>query len=488
MPEALTESFCERCGTRYEFTAPTRLNPLRKGRGLVTGLKNYIMSQDALSDTVGDAMRSEAEALAASQLDAFHAAFNFCIDCRQYTCTNCWNDAAGRCRSCVPIAGTDDLLERFEASFVAQHPATNGAGVAEMEAADLAGRLGIEAWPSADPVQARDAEGWPSEPLPAEATPAFDEVPLPELEPEPEPVAFEQPEPEPVVAEAPIDVPLPEPEPEPVAFEQPAPEPVVAEVSLPEPEPEPEPVAFEQPEPEPVVAEAPIEVPLPEPETPPTLTVLHWEPDTEFELLPEPVIEQPKPVVVEAIPEPEPVIFEQPEPAVLEAPVEEALPAPEPVEEPIAASAPEPEPLPETPPTPRPSIRPIGDTILRMPAPRAPEPIADRQPLAADDPMAAARRAQLDLLGLDDPGQGIVRPERPQALPYRSSGAALPTGDLAQRAARNRGTSAFWDASAREVADAMSAVGVQSCGSCGLSLSATARFCRRCGTRQAQPA
>jgi ribosomal protein L40E len=34
----------------------------------------------------------------------------------------------------------------------------------------------------------------------------------------------------------------------------------------------------------------------------------------------------------------------------------------------------------------------------------------------------------------------------------------------------------------------MSAIGVQSCGQCGLSLSASARFCRRCGTRQAQPA
>ena len=121
MAEALTESFCERCGTRYEFTAPTRLNPLRKTRGLVTGLKNYIMSQDALSDSVGDAMRSEEEELAAAHLEAFHSAFNFCIDCRQYTCTNCWNDDAGRCRSCAPVAGTDDLLERFEASFAAGH-------------------------------------------------------------------------------------------------------------------------------------------------------------------------------------------------------------------------------------------------------------------------------------------------------------------------------------------------------------------------------
>jgi ribosomal protein L40E len=46
----------------------------------------------------------------------------------------------------------------------------------------------------------------------------------------------------------------------------------------------------------------------------------------------------------------------------------------------------------------------------------------------------------------------------------------------------------FWDASAREVAGAMTSIGVQACGHCGLSLSASARFCRRCGTRQARSA
>ena len=59
MPEALTESFCERCGTRYEFPAPAKLSTLRKTRGLVSGFKNYIMSQDALSDTIEDAMRQD---------------------------------------------------------------------------------------------------------------------------------------------------------------------------------------------------------------------------------------------------------------------------------------------------------------------------------------------------------------------------------------------------------------------------------------------
>jgi ribosomal protein L40E len=99
--------------------------------------------------------------------------------------------------------------------------------------------------------------------------------------------------------------------------------------------------------------------------------------------------------------------------------------------------------------------------------------------VAADDEALAARRAQLDLLGLGDPGQGPVGPQR-NVLPYRSSGAANPVAALAG--------GAFWDASAREVAGAASQVGVRTCGECELSLSATARFCRRCGHPQSQSA
>ena len=40
----------------------------------------------------------------------------------------------------------------------------------------------------------------------------------------------------------------------------------------------------------------------------------------------------------------------------------------------------------------------------------------------------------------------------------------------------------------REVAGAMSKIGVRTCAECELSLSATARFCRRCGHPQAQSA
>jgi hypothetical protein len=339
MLDTLTESFCERCGTRYEFEAPEKLTPMRKTRGVISGLKNYIMSQDSLSDSVNDAIRSQAEVLASKQLDAFHSSFSFCIDCRQYTCTNCWNDAAGRCQSCQP-------LPEPTATWV---------------------EPGI-----ADP---RLATPWP----------------VTDLTDPPEHLRLAQPEPEPmltIVETEPIVEVQPEPEPEPVVFDEPS-------VAAPEPEPEP------QQEPVVVAAE------------------------------PEPIAE----------PEPEPEIAAQPEP------------------------------------TPIRPLRPIGDTFAHIP--RSAPTSRDAASVAADSDTLAARKAQLDMLGIGDPGEGPVGPER-RVLPYRSSGAASPVAALAG--------GAFWDASAREVAGAISHVGVRTCAECELSLSATARFCRRCGHPQSQSA
>jgi len=324
MLDTLTESFCERCGTRYEFAAPEKLTPMRKTRGVISGLKNYIMSQDSLSDSVNDAIRSEAEVLASRQLDAFHSSFSFCIDCRQYTCTNCWNDDAGRCQSCKP-------LER-------------GGRWIQPEVADP---LSASTWPVTDLAK-----------------------PQPKLR-----IAGSEP-----VVEAP-------------------PEPVV--------------------EPQPMVAEEPV-------------------------VVDEPVVEPAAPV--------EPIVEVA---ATVEAPPE---------------VAPQPEP------TPIRKLRPIHETFVQ-----APRPSRQRKPaeIAADDEALAARRAQLDLLGLDDVGQGPVGAER-RVLPYRSSGSASPVATLAG--------GAFLDASAREVAGATSQVGVRTCAECELSLSATARFCRRCGHPQTQSA
>ena len=411
MAETLTESFCERCGTRYEFKAPTRLNPLRKTRGLVGGLRNYLTSQDAFSDAIGDAMRTEEDGLASAQLEAFHESFNFCIDCRQYTCVNCWNDDAGRCRSCVPIPGTDDLAERRAASLAGTVDAIAEPTVPTY-ALENGDPIGLETWPTSDLIGAA-TNGHTPEPWQVADGFVYETERTGDDEPVKASDGF--------VYDSPVE---------------PEPESVVAEA---EPEPEPEPMVAEA-EPEPAR---------------PLLRVVSWDEDAAYDL-------EPEAVVAEEI-EPESIIAEAVEP------------------EPVAAEVVEPEPI-----APR-RMAPIGDTILRFPQRPAVAPRESEETAAeADGPGVAARRAQLDLLGLGDPGEGPVQPTRPAVVPYRSRGAAAGQGELSVRAAAHGAT--FWEASAREVASAAGNVGVQNCGECGLSLSANARFCRRCGTRQAQSA
>ena len=62
MPEILTESFCERCGTRYTFeSSASRAKPLRGLKTLGKGLRNFVLSDDSSMDEAMAAARSEAE-------------------------------------------------------------------------------------------------------------------------------------------------------------------------------------------------------------------------------------------------------------------------------------------------------------------------------------------------------------------------------------------------------------------------------------------
>jgi hypothetical protein len=372
--ELFSESFCERCGTRYELGTAEPMTRTRKTRGLVSGLRQFIMSTDSLEDSISDAMRAEEEQLAARQIDAFQEAFNFCLDCRRYTCVSCWNDDAGRCRSCMPVAGIDDVAGFDER--MAAGPALQPAPVET----PLLTTAEEPAWPAAEPI------------APALAWPEADEGVVP-VAAEAEEAVVEPP------AEVPFEAPVPEPVEEPIA--------AMAEVE------------------EPIAAEA----------------------------------------EAEAAAEPEPLVAE-------EAPAE-PLPE-EPVEEPIAASAPAPEPQPEPVPFVPPARAPrrdLRDTFAR--GPRAPRPPA-REPVPAET--LAARRSQLDILGIDDPGQGTVPVGQRDALPYRSSGAGS--------AANSAALAAIWDASSRYLEAGAQRASLSACGACGLTVSSTARFCRRCGAPQ----
>jgi hypothetical protein len=160
----------------------------------------------------------------------------------------------------------------------------------------------------------------------------------------------------------------------------------------------------------------------------------------------------------------------QVEPAAAET-AEEMIPEPL-AEEPVVAEEPEPE-VPVAPPppvtTPRRDLR---DTFLRGPIQT---PVAASK---AEVPESlAARRSQLDSLGIDDPGEGTVSVGQRTALPYRSSGAGSAAGGSATLAA-------IWDASTRALMEGAQRASLRPCGSCGLTVSSTARFCRRCGTPQ----
>jgi len=425
MTEALTESFCERCGTRYTFESKAPRSGRRGAvRTLTSGLKNFVLSDDT---SLGDALaaaRSDADReVTNQQLDAFHKTFNFCMSCRQYTCGNCWNEADGRCLTCSPHLGHEILPAPFpNLQLVEPVPL-------EQERPHIA----AEAWPALD-LPTIDAQ--PTPPPVMAQSPAWET-------PEPVALANETPEAPPAAAMDGPDA-APAVELPPMAsdehwavpeIEAGAPESAIAETVA-------ESVAGTEPEQE---LDAGIQE-IADAATQRTRLLLS-------RFRPGQNIDAELAAFDDVAPEPEAMAAES-EPDAAGA---EALAEPEP--EAVAA---EPEP----------------DAIATEP-----EPVADR---------------------VEQPVWRITAPDEAVADPQPTNGHApsptfsvepqWPTAPLDNLAflRRSRSDEDVWTASAKEMLAAGPApapgargpVAIQSCTSCGLSLSATARFCRRCGTRQ----
>jgi ribosomal protein L40E len=535
MTEILTESFCERCGTRYTFeSAAPRKSRLGRVRTVSKGVKNFVLSDESsFSEAMADARSDEERNATASQLDAFHRTFNFCLTCRQYTCGNCWNTAEGRCLTCMPLPGTqvaDDLMPVPPIAFVEP---TNGFHDHTHDEDLEAEPIGAEAWPEADlGVERLDRV--------MGAAMVADAVDLDELPPAEEAVAAEDADAheEPAaIAESELAAPTPVAETEaPVELDEDA---VVARIAGVAPgqsvedalaayeaqlaadeaerehqtelaaitaaamlvDDEPEPVAAVA---EPVAIEAPADVAA-EP------GALVTEPEAA------PLAAEPEPVVAEA---------EADHDALVAAAAIAAVTEPEVPEEPQAAadddehhrlaaaaaiaalaapdfdvSVPQAEP-----PAPREDIVaqptwPVAPAAVPPPPPpaTAPVPVPTAQPepaqmpAAAQPPEPAQPVANPWLTVAPDEGN---QPEWPAAPIWGQQAAArreMPA-TLAGRALMPQDDAAsMWAASAREVLNgtaqapqqaAAANLAAQPCVSCGLSLSANARFCRRCGTRQ----
>jgi hypothetical protein len=397
-PELLTESFCERCGTRYTFesAAPKARRPgLGRARVLSRGLKNWVVEDGrSIEAAMADARRDEERTLASAQLEAFHQTFNFCMDCRQYTCSDCWNQADGRCQSCAPLPGMLDL----------HAAATNGA------------EAGM-AWPTVD-LSTDEATEVPAETTVVAAAEAVPYIPT-DLRPVelPDDDDFETaiglaaaaalgP-----MAEVSDEAKVIEVEPEAVNL--------AAAGAV-----EAEGVAFEavaaEAEPEAMVVEA-VEV---------------------------------EAIGVEAEAEPEVMI-------VAEAETEEAEEA-----EPIAAAEAEP-------------IEPVVPPAAREPEPITRTPTPGWAIVAPDGPSdtPSAPPAWPPQAPVYQPPSQAPQPPG-GAQPAQPAWPTVPPAAFSVPAAQ-----AVWEESSLGVIGRPGS-GVQACVSCGLPLSATARFCRRCGTRQ----
>ena len=420
MPEILTESFCERCGTRYTFesNAP-KGRRLGRFKTISKGLRNFVMSDDASLDEALAAARNDAEREAtAHQLDAFHKTFNFCMSCRQYTCANCWNEPEGRCLTCAPHLGHEILPAPFpnlapeSISLDATNgAATNGHGAAIPEALS---------WPVSDLV--RDE---PEAEVVAEAEPGADsELPV----------------------EAAPDAPMP-----------------VAEVQEPLSPIRP---ATARPAHDAVDDRAAAAAAQ-------TAALLaRFRPGQSIDAALD---------AFEAARAAGEAASAAPEPPTIQAAPPSATPPDDPdtIERPAAASS---QPTVERDTTveaPAVPVEQVGQPAWRLIAPDATPRAADGHP--AD--VAAASAPTLD--------HSAQRPAAPQwpAVPQWPGQTSDTVDNLAFLTAR-RAPDDVWAASSRDVlapapaAGATPSGGVQSCVSCGLSLSATARFCRRCGTRQ----
>ncbi len=129
-------------------------------------------------------------------------------------------------------------------------------------------------------------------------------------------------------------------------------------------------------------------------------------------------------------------------------------------------------------------------TPAAPPAPPAPRPTQAPEPGPGDAPTTAPATPWLRVAPDDDSAPAPQWPAAP-AWPT-ASGREMPTTLAGRPLLPRDDASALWAASAREVLGPPSATGPtpsvtvapQPCVQCGLSLSANARFCRRCGSRQ----
>jgi hypothetical protein len=509
MTDPILQSFCERCGARYTVSELEAKSPEPpKGRLGLFGRRPAPESTDTEPSTASSP---------SAAAERFASSFHFCLDCRQYVCTKCWNSEAGGCLTCrrpgvADSAGGSSKTTRGESpaldawpvddvarAALAEHPRPTDAA---LPGETLSGPVELDEW--GRPRQPRAADSPPDgataplfSPQGAEADPWRGVVfSADEAGAEGAARATEPPAPADLSSRLAAEPPVP-------AW----PDAALSSASVESP-PEPadtSPVArdrSEEPTAQPYPADEGMGMPtavdrLPSPDDRPAIDANEWadssaaivrraslygaprqlapEPEPGPEAEPE-TSSQPEPMVTF---EPQPVIGFEPEPE----PVSGFEPQPEPDPEPVPQPEPDPEPAPAAvlplPPSPiAPIAVPPRSPDIEVWNPRS-EPGPFSQPYQAPAPPTPPLPPPPPFEGGLPPGTPMSAapvPPLPPPLVPQAPGvpSAPPPVAPPLPAVAPSGTPAPKPPG-----------GAYVCTSCGLPLSAKARFCRRCGAPQA---
>ncbi|MGZ3589012.1 MAG: hypothetical protein ACXVAE_08100, partial [Candidatus Limnocylindrales bacterium] len=103
MSEGLVQYVCERCHTRFVLALSGRkLGPASNLRASIEAARGTLQGHGSYSENVAEARRRIGQQLADQEYERFRRSFNFCHGCRQFVCSDCWNDTQRLCLTCAP--------------------------------------------------------------------------------------------------------------------------------------------------------------------------------------------------------------------------------------------------------------------------------------------------------------------------------------------------------------------------------------------------
>jgi hypothetical protein len=102
--EGLVQYVCERCHTRFVLALSGRkLSPSNQVRAGLEAARHTVLRRDAsYAENLTEATRRIGQVNADAEYERFRRSFNFCHNCRQFVCSDCWNDTQRQCLTCAP--------------------------------------------------------------------------------------------------------------------------------------------------------------------------------------------------------------------------------------------------------------------------------------------------------------------------------------------------------------------------------------------------